>query len=225
MDAPDGAGFVNHVTFALGEEGSPMFSVGRDSLAAQNLQGSTQASFLIRAPDGSAHGGSSVALFGAVEAVAERDVSTSMLQALSSSTGWSQEHLASQQWQRFLPSKVFFMDSAYATEAWVDVPDLWEAQPNLLAQDVPQLLEKLNSKHTQDLARFAKVYSGNSADVESRVLSVDHLGFDLSVRHAGKADASAQRVGLKVPPQTLEEAISAFTKLFQEAYAREQGWM
>lgn len=57
-----------------------------------------------------------------------------------------------------------------------------------------------------------------------QILSVDPLGFDLAIG-SGKGTASdTLRVGLKVGPQTREEAISIFSKLFQEAYARQQGW-
>ena len=42
---------------------------------------------------------------------------------------------------------------------------------------------------------------------------------------SGESEATTERVGLKVPPQNAEEAISAFTKLFQEAYARQNGWI
>ena len=55
------------------------------------------------------------------------------------------------------------------------------------------------------------------------MLSIDELGFDLGV--IGESEATTERVGLKVPPQNAEEAISAFTKLFQEAYARQNGWI
>ena len=34
-----------------------------------------------------------------------------------------------------------------------------------------------------------------------------------------------RRVGFKMPPQNLEEALSLFMKLFQECYERQQGWL
>ena len=37
--------------------------------------------------------------------------------------------------------------------------------------------------------------------------------------------AQVRRVGFKMPPQNLEEALSLFMKLFQEVYERQQGWL
>ena len=39
------------------------------------------------------------------------------------------------------------------------------------------------------------------------------------------AHAQVRRVGFKMPPQNLEEALSLFMKLFQEVYERQQGWL
>ena len=39
------------------------------------------------------------------------------------------------------------------------------------------------------------------------------------------APAQVRRVGFKMPPQNLEEALSLFMKLFQETYERQQGWL
>jgi len=57
-----------------------------------------------------------------------------------------------------------------------------------------------------------------------QILSVDPLGFDLAIGSGYGTGSSTLRVGLKVGPQTREEAISIFSKLFQESYARQQGW-
>ena len=39
------------------------------------------------------------------------------------------------------------------------------------------------------------------------------------------ARAQVRRVGFKMPPQNLEDALSLFMKLFQEVYERQQGWL
>ena len=91
------------------------------------------------------------------------------------------------------------------------------------AAQVRDLRSKINSRHAAELTRFAAVH-GDRSDVRAcTVLSIDELGFDLGV--IGESEATTERVGLKVPPQNAEEAISAFTKLFQEAYARQNGWI
>ena len=102
-----------------------------------------------------------------------------------------------------------------------------EAAPSVLVGETPRLLSKLNGKHAADIARFASVFSGveEGEASASEVVSLDQLGFDLRVRGvAEEGEGSVVRVGLKVPPQTAAEATSAVTKLFQEAYAKQQGW-
>ena len=85
--------------------------------------------------------------------------------------------------------------------------------------------------------------------MSAEILSVDPDGFDLGLRPAGKGGAIAPlRIGLRagpptrwvgealpraraitradprLGPQTREETLSIFSKLFQETYARQQGW-
>ena len=144
--------------------------------------------------------------------------------------GFSPERLATFEWLRVKPSKVHYADAIYGSEEWVSHEEYAEAEASILAADAPKLLLKLNEKHTSDLARFAAVYcSVHEKDIHAcQVLSIDHLGFDLGMLRVGGCamrEGNAIRIGLKVSPQTAGEAVSAFTKLFQEAYARQQGWM
>ena len=60
-----------------------------------------------------------------------------------------------------------------------------------------------------------------------QVLGVDQLGFDLRVETVGNAAAggAVRRIGFKLPPQNLEEALSYFVKLFQESWERSEGYL
>mmetsp|Transcript_44738 Transcript_44738/g.97407 ORF Transcript_44738/g.97407 Transcript_44738/m.97407 type:complete len:167 (-) Transcript_44738:526-1026(-) len=144
--------------------------------------------------------------------------------------GYSVDHLSTREWLRVTPGRVHVRNAIYNSEDWVQPDEYAEAQPNMIGEEAAKLLLKLNAKHTSDLVRFASVYgSQDEADIAAcTLLSVDHLGFDIGVQ---KKDASSDdgldviRIAFKVPPQTLEEATSAFTKLFQEAFAKQQGWM
>ena len=44
------------------------------------------------------------------------------------------------------------------------------------------------------------------------------FGADLQVERGASAERSVVRVGFKVPPQTEEEVVSTFMKLFQETW-------
>ena len=59
------------------------------------------------------------------------------------------------------------------------------------------------------------------------MLGVDQLGFVLRVETVGNAAAGGdvRRIGFKLPPQNLEEALSLFVKLFQESWERSEGYL
>jgi len=217
---------VSHTTFVADERGCPIFTLPPQSQASQNLQDDPAASFFVHSPDGMSQAGSAVTLLGAVEPL-EAEAEAETLDALAARSGCSASELATRQLLRLVPQRVHLADAIYGAEAWVPAGEYCEAEPSVLVGDVPHLLSKLNGKHAKDVARFASVVSGvdEGEASTSEVVSLDQLGFDLRVRGAAAEGAgSVVRIGLKVPPQTAEEATSAFTKLFQEAYAKQQGW-
>ena len=52
-----------------------------------------------------------------------------------------------------------------------------------------------------------------------------HAHAHAHARARARARAQVRRVGFKMPPQNLEDALSLFMKLFQEVYERQQGWL
>lgn len=229
LDGADSA-FTTRAEYLIDDEGCPLVALP-DSQASRNLEASGAATLFVSAAEGNSQAGSGVTLIGEAERVPIDSVTDAQLSALGARSGLSNQRLATYGWLRMTPTKVHYADSIYGSEVWVPHEEYGEAEPSVLTAEAPDLLAKLNNKHSSDLVRFAAVYcSMDEADVRAcRVLSIDHLGFDLGVLRTSSGSSMREsdviRIGLKVPPQTAEEATSAFTKLFQESYARQQGWM
>lgn len=105
--------------------------------------------------------------------------------------------------------------------------DYTSATANPLAGANGELIRRLAARQP-DLLRVGAAFAEVSVDeVEAcTVLGVDQLGFDLrTVTLDGAQEGEVRRVGFKMPPQNLEEALSLFMKLFQEVYERQQGWL
>ena len=223
----DGLNFNSHVDFFADEQGCPVFLLQSDQ-AADNLAAAASAGFFARAPRGLAQAGSSVRLTGSVEAYLSDEITDDKLVAMAAQTGLSVEQLAAAAWRRLVPARVHLTDVVRQVEAWVAPSDYADAEANPLAKSTAALLAKVNGKHAADLARFASVYTGAGRVVAAELLLVDQLGFDMRVLSEGAGGAperTTHRVGLQMPPQNEEEAVSAFMKLFQEAYERENGFL
>lgn len=222
----EGVGFTSHVNFVLDDDGLPVFPLA-DSQAAANLRataegdGSSPVSFFAHASS------SGVTLLGRAEAYDMTQLDGYRLNLAKDRTGLSEEALASRTWHRLVPQRVHYTDPVRGTEEWVAANEFVTATANPLASVSPELLTRLAAKQA-DLRRAATLlFELPPGRVEAcAVIGVDQLGFDLRVVTAGGApEGAVRRVGFRQPPQNMEEALSLFVKLFQEAYEREQGWL
>jgi len=225
VDSVAGVGFPSHVGYVTDDEGCPLILLG-DSQAATNvreaaataLDGKAPASFV-------AHNEASVALLGHLESYDPSDLSEFQLSQAAERAGIPADELQGAAWHRLVPERVHYADPRLGLEAWVAAQDCASAAPNPLAGVRADLLSKLATRQP-DLDRLAAALAGvPPAEVaRSEVITVDQLGFDLRVETTQGA-AELRRVGFKLPPQNLEEALSLFVKLFQEAYERQHGWL
>ena len=105
---------------------------------------------------------------------------------------------------------------------WSSASEYASATSNTLAEATASLQEKLKKRQPELDRLAAQIVGVQTAEVvTSEVLGVDQLGFDVRVDLAGGSEL--RRVGFNQPPQNLEEALSLFMKLFQEAWERENG--
>ena len=170
-----GAGFASHVSYVPDEDGSPLFPLF-DTATAANLQAAPQATFLAHAPAGAVQAGSAT-LLGAVEPYDSAELTDFQLSQLSERTGHTVEELAARPWHKLVPTHVHFFDAIRASENWVSLNEFKTASANPLAACAAQLLRKLNSENSHELARFAATYGGWPADDPMRceLVGVDQV--------------------------------------------------
>mmetsp|Transcript_33248 Transcript_33248/g.104594 ORF Transcript_33248/g.104594 Transcript_33248/m.104594 type:complete len:340 (+) Transcript_33248:20-1039(+) len=225
--------------FGVDEDGSPLFGLRPGSQAALDLAASASVSFAAHAPTGGAQAGCAVTLLGPA---AEAELPADLAKKLARQTGVGKEELEGRQWWRLSPRHVHFTDALHERDSWVSTDEYATAEANPLAESLGAVIAKLNANHAADLARLAGMLQGEAGDaagplalgeyaaadeetLAAEILSVDPDGFDLGLRPAGKGGTIAPlRIGLRAGPQTREETLSIFSKLFQETYARQQGW-
>jgi len=218
-------GFMSHASYVLDDDGFPAFQLA-DSQATVNLRdavskdGTSPVSFFV-------HGTASTTLLGRVETFDVTLLSEYTRKLALERSGLSDEALVSAAWHRVVPERVYYTDPIRGSESWVAASDYTAATANPLASANAELIHRLAARQP-DLLRVSAAFADVSVnEVEScEVLGVDQLGFDLrTVTLDGTQDGEVRRVGFKMPPQNLEEALSLFMKLFQEVYERQQGWL
>jgi len=223
--AEGGSGFMSHASYVLDDDGFPAFPLA-DSQATVNLRdavskdGTSPVSFFV-------HGTASTTLLGHVESFDVTSLSEYTRKLALERSGLSDEALMSAAWRRVVPERVYYTDPIRGSESWVAASDYTAATANPLAGANAELIRRLAARQP-DLLRVGAAFADVSVnEVEScEVLGVDQLGFDLrTVTLDGTQDGEVRRVGFKMPPQNLEEALSLFMKLFQEVYERQQGWL
>jgi len=224
-DGASSVGFMSHASYVLDDDGYPAFPLA-DSQATVNLRdavskdGTSPVSFFV-------HGTASTTLLGHVESFDVTSLSEYTRKLALERSGLNDEALVSAVWHRVVPGRVYFTDPISGSESWVAASDYTAATANPLAGANAELIRRLAARQP-DLLRVGAAFADVSVDeVEScEVLGVDQLGFDLrTVTLDGAQDGEVRRVGFKMPPQNLEEALSLFMKLFQEVYERQQGWL
>jgi len=223
--AEGGSGFMSHASYVLDDDGFPAFPLA-DSQATVNLRdavskdGTSPVSFFV-------HGTASTTLLGRVETFDVTLLSEYTRKLALERSGLSDEALMSAAWRRVVPKRVYYTDPIRGSESWVAASDYTAATANPLAGANAELIQRMTSKQA-DLFRVGAAFADVSVDeiVSCEVLGVDQLGFDLrTVTLDGAQEGEVRRIGFKMPPQNLEEALSLFMKLFQETYERQQGWL
>jgi len=129
---------------------------------------------------------------------------------------------------RLIPQAIYYVGGFGVLSKWVDVNDYQKAVPDILANDAPSIISKLNNEHEEDLFLTA-THLLDVKDVEKiRVTGVDRLGMDIRVTsfqgaRRNKMITDEFRVGFRIPVISVEDAKSEVLKVFQEAWEKGKG--
>ena len=123
---------------------------------------------------------------------------------------------------RIKPQKIYFSGGFGVMATWVNVVDYELAHPDVLAQEVSNMLSRINVEKQGELYLLCKHFLGLSDVDIVRLQAVDRLGVDLRVKIGDLTDE--YRVGFRHAVNSAEDAKSEMIKLFQEAWERENGF-
>jgi len=148
--------------YVIDTDGCPIFGLREGSQAASDLAAASRASFSAHAVAGSAQAGCGVTLVGAVSAHPE--LHPDLMKKLVKRTGIGAEELAARAWLKLEPEHVHLTDALRSSEAWVAVGEYAAAEPNPLAEDLAEVMKKINADFTKDLARLAAMLTDSDEE-------------------------------------------------------------
>lgn len=242
MDGVEGAPFGSFVDYILDEIGWPVLLLSEQSLHSVNIKQnplvslfcqlprSTGAPGLNRGPGASSQESqqqaaalSRVTIVGSIVPVAAEDLSA-IKTAFTLVHPYADQIADSPKFSfcKIKPAKIYFSGGFGVMATWVDVPSYELARPDVLAQEVPTMLARLNVDKQGELYLLSKHFLGESEADVVRIQAIDRLGIDLRVKVGEFTDE--YRLGFRNSVNSAEDAKSEVMKLFQEAWERESGF-
>lgn len=226
MEGVQGVPFGSYVDYIIDEQGWPILLLGGQSLHTQNIKHNPAVSLFCQLPRSrqsqTTAALSRVTIMGTVHPVPEEDL-------LATKMAFIIVHPYAEQiadsprfaFYRIKPEKIYFSGGFGVQATWVDVADYEKARPDVLAQEVPTVLSRVNTEKEGELLLMCKHFLGLTNVEGVRIQAIDQLGVDLRVKQGDFTDE--YRVGFRNPVRSGEDAKSELMKLFQEVWEREQG--
>lgn len=187
MEELNGAPFGSYVDYILDEKGWPVMLLSDQSMHTQNIKQQPLVSLFCQLPRSqstqSSAGLSRVTIMGEIERVAEEELATLKL-AFTIIHPYAEQIADSPRFSfyKIRPKKIYFSGGFGVMATFVDVPQYEAAKPDVLAQEVANVLSRVNLEKQTELLLLCKTFLGIE-DVEFvRVQAVDRLGIDLRVK-------------------------------------------
>jgi putative heme iron utilization protein len=227
MAGVEGFPFGSYVDYILDENGWPVLLLSDQSLHTQNLNKNPSVSLFCQLPRSQSSqmtaALSRVTIMGQVESVPADQLNALKL-AYTIVHPYAEQLVDSNKFRfaRIRPEKVYFSGGFGVQATWVDVETYQKAKPDVLAQDVPNVLSRVNIDKQGEILLICKHFLGLDQVENARIQAIDRLGIDLRVKSGDFTDE--YRIGFRHPVNSAEDAKSEMVKLFQEAWEREQGF-
>lgn len=219
--------FGSYVDYILDQSGSPVLLLSEQSLHTVNILKNPSVSLFAQLPRSqqrqAAAALSRVTIMGKVVEVPQEELSQLKL-AFTLVHQYAEQIVDSPKFTfyKIRPQKIYFSGGFGVMATWVDIPEYEQARPDVLAQEVPNMLSKINAEKQGELFLLCKHFlSLENVDVV-RLQAVDRLGVDLRVKIGDFTDE--YRVGFRNSVSSAEDAKSEMIKLFQESWERENGF-
>lgn len=129
---------------------------------------------------------------------------------------------------RLDPEMIYFVGGFGVSSKWVDVEEYKDANPDILAKEAAEIVQRINRDHGDDLMLTAKHILDLPEAQKARATGVDRLGMDVRVTtpmgtRRNKLQTDEFRIGFRIPVISVEDAKSEILKVFQEAWEKGNG--
>eukprot|EP00607_Mallomonas_marina_P010042 CAMPEP_0182419636 /NCGR_PEP_ID=MMETSP1167-20130531/4034_1 /TAXON_ID=2988 /ORGANISM="Mallomonas Sp, Strain CCMP3275" /LENGTH=313 /DNA_ID=CAMNT_0024594659 /DNA_START=118 /DNA_END=1059 /DNA_ORIENTATION=+ len=228
MEGVEGFPFGSYVDYILDEKGWPVLLLSEQSLHTTNIKQNKQVSLFCQLPRSQSAQTlaalSRVSTIGVIEPITDKEELNALKLAFTLVHPYSEQIVDSPKFTFFKlkPLKIYFSGGFGVMATWVDVSEYELARPDVLAQEVPLMLSRVNVEKTGELSLLVKHFL-NISDADSvRIQAIDRLGVDLRVQVGEYTDE--YRIGFRHQVSSAEDAKSEVMKLFQESWERENGF-
>jgi putative heme iron utilization protein len=166
--------------FAADDLGRPVFLISNMAMHTQNLHQDKRASLLITQPGviGDPLGAARLTVIGGVEVVAAAEVRDLYLSRYESARYW--EDFTDLAYYRLEVEGVYYI-GGFGVMGWVPATEYAAAAPDPLATVAPDIIQHMNSDHSDALRRIAGKDAGETPD-EASMTSIDRLGFHVRLK-------------------------------------------
>ena len=176
----DGFPFGSLLPFAADDLGRPVFLISNMAMHTQNLQQDERASLLITQPGaiGDPLGAARLTLVGRVTVVPASEVRELYLSTHEGARYW--QDFTDFSYHRLEVVGVYFI-GGFGVMGWVAAAEYASASPDPLANVAAEIIQHMNSDHSDALRRIAGK-NCNEAPDEASMTAIDHLGFHLRLK-------------------------------------------
>ncbi|CAM9463869.1 unnamed protein product [Chrysoparadoxa australica] len=222
-----GSPFGSHVDYVLDSNGWPTFLLAEASMHTRNIKANSKVSLLVQTPklvDSQVTAAlSRVTMVGHIVEVDDDDELIQLKATFSLVHQYADQLVQSPQFKfyKLSPDMVYYVGGFGVQSRWLDVPAYEKAQPDILADEAPKIVARVNKEQVDDIALVCKQFLKLKVVNSAVVTTVDRLGFDLRVKSGELTDEF--RIGFSQKVTSVEDAKSEIVKVFQEAWEKEQG--
>ena len=181
----EGYPFGSYVDYILDEKGWPILLLNEKSQHSQNVLRNKAVSLFCQVPSPQYYGQTSAALgrvtiTGDVDTV-DKKSATPYKYAFSLVHPYTEEMVDSPKFifAKVKPQKIYYTSGFGAVAEWVDVAEYERTQPDVLAQEVPSLLPRLNVEKQVELKLMCKHFLRLPQVDSVRLHNIDRLGVDI----------------------------------------------
>lgn len=175
--------FGSVMPYGLDNRSNPVFLISTMAMHTQNIQADARSSLLVTQLDATVDplGASRVTLLGNILPISAPDVPEARKLYLA-------RHANSKYWVDFDDFSFYRLEvvdvyyvGGFGVMGWISAPDFYSGQPDPLADTATDIIQHMNTDHTDALVLLAGTLAGIESQ-EATMTAVDRLGFQVRLK-------------------------------------------